>query len=106
MNKTGFLKLILAFVLPATAATGFAQVPGGEMNAAITRLFGDVPGFTAVTDVQMLDRSQKELLRTPMNFSVLGDKLRVDVDYTKMKTGAMPPEAVNNFRQAVANFKQ
>src|SRR5438105_5007866 len=66
----------------------FAQLPGGDgsgLSAALMKLFGDVTNFTARADVQVLDASQVERLRTPMNFAAADGKLRAEIDMVQMR---------------------
>ena len=78
---------VLFTVLSALSA--LAQIPGAGspsgVNASLAKLFSDFPGFTAKAELQVLDKARKEWLRTPMNFAVLGNQLRADLDLTKAK---------------------
>jgi hypothetical protein len=80
-----------------------AQMPGGGspggMSAAMIKLFGDVKAFSAKAEVQVLDKDQKELLSTPMDFSLLDDKVRVQIDMTQMKNKDMPAGAAASLKQ-------
>jgi hypothetical protein len=74
-------------------------MPAGSLNAALTRLFGPDAAFTANADVQVLDKDRQESVRMPMKFSVLGEKLRVDTDMTRMKSRELQPEVVAQFKR-------
>ena len=90
----------------AVLLTGFgvsAQIggPGGPagMTAAITKLFGDNRAFTAKTEVQLLDSSQKEIAFMPMNFALLDKNIRVEMDLSQVKNREMPPGAAESLKQ-------
>jgi hypothetical protein len=79
-----------------------AQLPGGPpagMSAALTKLFGDVKAFTAKAEVQVLDDAQKEKVSLPMDFALLDNKVRVEMDLTQMKNKDMPPGAADSLKQ-------
>ncbi|HTL58886.1 MAG TPA: DUF4412 domain-containing protein [Candidatus Limnocylindrales bacterium] len=96
------IKLACLFLM----LTGFgvsAQMagPGGPagMTAAITKLFGDNRAFTAKTEVQLLDNSQKEIALMPMNFSLLDKSIRVEMDLSQVKNREMPPGTAESLKQ-------
>jgi hypothetical protein len=80
-----------------------AQVPGagsaGGVNAALTRLFGKVNAFSAQVEVRVTDKSQKELMDTPMDFSLLNKQIRVAVDMSQMRNKDMPAGAAAALKQ-------
>jgi hypothetical protein len=79
-----------------------AQVPGtgsGGINAALTKLFGKVNAFTAQVEVQVLDKSQTEVVNTPMDFAVLDRKIRVAVDMSQMRNKQAPPGYATALKQ-------
>lgn len=80
-----------------------AQMPGGTapggMNAALLKLFGDVKAFTAKAEVRVLDSSQQEMVSLPMDFSLLDEKIRVEMDMTQAKGSALPPGTVESLKQ-------
>jgi hypothetical protein len=101
--KTTFrLGALLGAALLTTHAA-FAQFPGGAspagLNAALTRLFGDVKAFTARAEVRVLDKAQQETMSAPMNFALLDNKIRVEIDMTQMKGREMPPGAAAGLKQ-------
>lgn len=100
MNLVKFVFLQAALGLVASAA--FAQFQGGTpggVNAAFARLFGTNAAFSAKVDVQVLDDLQKETLRMPMNFAVLGDNIRVETDLSRAKSKALSPKGLAEFKQ-------
>jgi hypothetical protein len=105
MKPIQFLKLT-AFVssIMLTANVSFAQIgsPGSPagMDASLVQLFGDVKAFSAVCDMRMLDASQNEKLSGPMDFALLEEKIRVEVDMSKMKAKEMTPETIAMMKQS------
>jgi hypothetical protein len=94
MKKTGFnFWLVLSIVL-LSAQFGFAQMPGGGVNFALNKLFGSASNFTAVADVAVFDKAQKEYMRAPMNFAVLNGKVRVDIDLGQVKSKELPASTI------------
>lgn len=81
----------------------FAQMPGAGspagMSAAMVKLFGDVKAFSAKAEVQVLDGSQKEMARMPMDFALLDGSIRVEMDMTQVKNNTMPPGAAAQLKQ-------
>lgn len=82
------------------AVSGFAQMPGGgpSLGPAMTRLFGDIPAFSAKAHVQVLDNSQKEMVSMPMDFAMLDKKIRVEIDMSQTKNASMPPGAAEQLK--------
>jgi hypothetical protein len=84
-------------------ANARAQMPGADsasgINAALPKLFGKVSAFTAQVEVQVLDKSQAEIMNTPMEFSMLDKKIRVAVDMAQMRNKNMPPGTATTLRQ-------
>ena len=95
--KTLYPRDLMKSLTVAFLLTGFgaiAQMPGGAggatgMNAVLTKLFGDVQGFTSKVDIQVTDKSNQELFSMPMDFAYLDKKLRIQMDLTKMKNSQM-----------------
>jgi hypothetical protein len=92
----------LAAILLAGAAAP-AQVSGGAstagINAALTKLFGDVTAFSAKAEVQVLDDAQTEIIFTPMDFSLLDKKLRVEIDMAQARNARMPASVAASFKK-------
>jgi hypothetical protein len=88
------LPLVLVSGLLAASST-FAQMPGSGspgVGAALTKLFGDVTAFTAKAQVRVLDKDQQETVSGPMDFALLDNKMRVEIDMTRMKNKGMTDE--------------
>src|SRR6478735_5251700 len=83
-----FIVIFLAATLP-----GFAQLDGPSstgVSASLIRLFGTNNNFTAQAEMQMLGKDNKELVGTPMNFALAGNKIRVEVDMNRMRNKLRP----------------
>jgi hypothetical protein len=69
--------------------TARAQAPGmpGNIgfNAAVARLFGDIPAFSATVETVLTNRSERSRLTVPMRMLKLQDRFRIEVDFVKMK---------------------
>jgi hypothetical protein len=90
------ISAFLAFLLAGFSA--FAQMPD-NVNGALIQLFGNITAFSAATDVQVLDKTQKEWARTQMDFAVLDGKIRVDIDMARMKNTNLKPEMLSQLKQ-------
>jgi hypothetical protein len=105
MNRIRSSQTIVATVLLSLLPgfTGFAQLPAGgsamSLNSAMLKLFGSTTAFTARADVQVLDPSQAERIRTPMTFASLDGKLRVEIDMSQMHGKDLAPAAVAGLKQ-------
>jgi hypothetical protein len=99
MNKT-LLPALAA--LAACTITSFAEMggpPNTGFNAALTKLFGTTTAFSAQCDVRVLDNSQKEKTSMPMQFALLDNKVRVEIDMTKVKGQGMTAEQAEQIKQ-------
>jgi hypothetical protein len=85
----------------AVAASGQMEMPGSTVgiNAALSKLFGDVKAFSASSEVQVFDKDQKEKLSTPMDFALLDGKMRVEIDMGQMKNKDVPAAAAASLKQ-------
>jgi len=85
-------RLVIALLL-AGGSAAFAQFdgPGSTgVSASLIRLFGTNNAFTAQMEVQVLGKDNKEIIGMPMNFALLGNKIRVEVDMTRMRNRLQP----------------
>ncbi len=85
------MKLALLFSVSWLACSAaIAQMPGAGspagVSTALVKLFGDIPGFSAKAEVQVLDNSKRETANVPMDFSMLDNKIRVEIDMTRIKS--------------------
>ncbi|MFO1514023.1 MAG: hypothetical protein U1F83_14070 [Verrucomicrobiota bacterium] len=84
---------LLILLLLASVASARAQFdgPGSPgVSASLIRLFGTNFAFTAQAEVQVLGKDNKERIGTPMTFARLGNRIRVDVDMTRMRNREQP----------------
>jgi len=89
---------LTAAILLASPTFALAQSPG-NVNVAITKLFGNTTAFSAVTDLQVIDKSQKEWARAQMDFTILDDKIRVDIDMGQLKSASLPAKDLATLKQ-------
>ena len=83
-----FIALILA-----CGNEAFAQLDGPSstgVSVSLIRLFGTNNAFTAQVEVQLLGKDNKELISTPMTFTLLGKQIRLEVDMARMRNKAQP----------------
>jgi len=81
----------------ARAQMSVGSPPG--WNAAMIRLFGDFKAFSAKAELRVLDRTGKESVSMPINFSFLDRKVRMDIDMAQMKGSQAPPEQIAAMKQ-------
>lgn len=93
--------LVSCALLAATPA--LAQSPlggsGTGVNAALTKLFGDVKAFSARAEVKVFGSNQTEKVVAPLEVALLDTKFRTEVDVTQMRNKAMPPGAMEGMKQ-------
>lgn len=97
------LRALLALgLLVHTAAN--AQIPTAGsptgLNAAFVKLFGNVPGFSARLDTQVLDKSDKEWVRMPMQFAALDNKVRMDINLEQTTSRDLPASTISGLKNA------
>lgn len=97
-RPTVLLSLVLALGLSVNAWSQSAE-SAASMNAAMIKLFGNVPGFTATASMRVLDNAGKELMSTPMEFAFLDGNLRTRMDVNKMKASELNPRAIAELNQ-------
>src|SRR5947207_3029284 len=82
------LRLALAAILVTGAAgVAHAQLSAGGppgWNAAMSKLFGDIKAFSAKAEMRALDKSGQPAIQVPMNFALLDNKVRMDIDMTQV----------------------
>ena len=84
-------RLLVAFpIILAGGGAALAQVPtagsGTGVNAAFVKLLGSVSGFTAGLETRVLDRSQNQLVRMPMEFAFLDGKVRLEINLSQAQS--------------------
>src|SRR5213083_1802424 len=82
-----FRPALAAILACGAAGIAHAQLPAGGppgWNAAMTKLFGDVKAFSAKAEMRALDKSGQPAIQVPMNFALLDNKVRMDIDMTQV----------------------
>jgi len=84
-------------ILFAATAGAWAQLAGppslGLDFGLFARLSGDVTAYSAKAEVQVFDKNQKVKNTTPFDLALLGKKVRVEIDTTKMQNKELPGAA-------------
>src|SRR6266481_1386864 len=62
------------------------------LNAAMLKLFGNTTAFTSKSQVQMLEKADKETLRLPLDFALLHGQIRLGSYQAKIKSNDFTPE--------------
>src|SRR5579884_512999 len=89
-------------VFMAANSDAFAQAadkgaPG--LNAAMPKLFGKNTNFIAKVEAHVFDKNHQETTTMPMGFMMLGDRIRVDINMTQVKSREMSPEFASQMKQ-------
>ena len=89
LAKAGTFSL-MAMTLGWSSLTTLAQgagIPGGELgyNAAMAKLFADIPHFAANVETTLTNLTDKTRLTVPMRMLKRQDELRIEVDFVKLK---------------------
>jgi len=98
------IKLPLLFAASWLACSAaIAQMPGagspGGVSAALVKLFDGIPGFSAKAEVKVLDATKRETDNVPMDFSLLDNKIRVEIDMTKIKSQSVQESETAQLKQ-------
>jgi hypothetical protein len=82
-----------------------AQMPDGSspMSTAMLKLFEKNTNFSAKTEVRLLDASQKETMSANLPMTMLGGKMRTEIDMAQMKSPMMTPQVVAQMKQMGAD---
>lgn len=100
MRKLLLPALVVLFV---SSLAGFAQLGGppslGLDFGLLSKLFGDATAFSAKVELQVFDKDQKEKMSAPLDFAMLDNKVRVEMDTTRMKNKDMPDGAAVMLKQ-------
>ena len=86
----------LAALMLGTVAA-WSQMPGGDksttgMTSAMIKFFGANTNFIAKADLRVLDKNQQETTSMPIGLQLLGNRMRMDVDMTEVKSKDISPE--------------
>ncbi len=89
---TRFLRItLIGLLLASSPARAQFDGPGSTgVSASLIRLFGTNNYFTARAEVQVLGADRKERIGTPMNFTLAGNQIRVEVDMNRMRNREQP----------------
>ena len=82
-----FWPALAAILASGAAGIANAQMPAGGppgWNAAMTKLFGDIKAFSAKAEMRALDKAGQPAIQVPMNFALLDNKVRMDIDMTQV----------------------
>jgi hypothetical protein len=96
--------LVALLIVLLTGEPGVAQVsatgsPTG-INAAFLKLFGPVTSFTAKVETQVFDPSQKEIVRMPMDFAVLDNQVRLEINLAQARSKEFTASTLAGLKQA------
>ncbi len=69
------------------------------MNALLTKLFGDVKAFSSKANVRVLDSNQKEIVGMTLDFALLDQQVRVEVNMATMTNRDMPRGAADQLKK-------
>lgn len=69
------------------------------LNSAMPKLFGDNTNFIARVDTHVYDKNNKETTSMPMGFEMLGERIRVDINMTQVKSSVMSPDFATTLKQ-------
>src|ERR1051325_6770965 len=97
-----FQSAITTFCASAAMGVVHAQMPGNGFpgwNGAMTKLFGDVKAFSAKAEMRALDKAGKPSIQVPMDFALLDNQVRMDIDMTLLKGPQAPPDQVALLKQ-------
>jgi len=84
----GGVLLLLTLALPVRGQFDGQGSPG--VSASLIRLFGTNFAFTAQVEYQLLTRSNQEVVRLPMKLARSGNRMRVEIDLSRMQNHAQP----------------
>lgn len=79
-------------------------MPGSGANplsSAMLKMFGNQTNFSATTEMKVSDAAQG--LEGTSKIAVLDGKIRTDIDMSKMKSAAFPPEVLGQMKQMGAD---
>ena len=76
-----------ALAMPFGVLAQGAGLPGSEMgyNAAMAKLFADIPYFSAEVETTLTNLTDKSRMTIPMRMHKRQDQIRIEVDFAKLK---------------------
>jgi hypothetical protein len=98
-------QLATVFAMVLLAAHGvFAQVPlagsGTGINVAFVKLFGPVSAFTAKVETRVIDPYQQVVVRMPMDFAALDNKVRLEINLAQIQSRDFSATDLDKLKQA------
>lgn len=84
----GWLAILVGFVGTNPAVMAQAPgMPGGDtgFNSLVTKLFRQIPTFSAAVDTTMTNKADRSRVMTPMKMAKLESVLRIEVDLLKVR---------------------
>ncbi len=95
---------VLLIALALAGGLAYGQMPGAASTAAMNdaamiRLFGNNTGFSSRSEFRILDKSKKETTAAVMNYALLDNKTRKEIDLNQVKSADMPPALVPTMKQ-------
>jgi hypothetical protein len=93
--------LCLATLVAAGVAALAQPGPGSPtagLDASLNKLFGNNPAFSAKGEIKTTGDDGVDMTMT-MNFTVLDNKVRSDVNMADIKSASIPPDAVASMKQ-------
>jgi len=105
MNRIfAFLPLLVVASLGLGSGEGRAQaVPdftSSGADAALTRLFGEHTAFSADAVLRVYDTDEREVLTAAMGYAVRDDRVRMEVDMSRLKARQLPDGLAAGLKQA------
>jgi hypothetical protein len=97
--RNGLRLLLLAGFLKSLTLWAQQMPDISGVNAAVIRLFGENPAFTAQADVRVLNSNRVEWFRMPSVFASADTKLRLDVDMKLIRSALIQPDMLNRIKQ-------
>jgi hypothetical protein len=100
MKNLPVLWIVCALLgVPAARAQSPLTGSAGGVNAALTKLFGDVKAFSARAEVTVYGSNQTEKIVAPLEVALLDNKFRTEVDVTRMRNKDVPAGAMDGMKQ-------
>ena len=96
-----FALAVACFFSPGEAlhAQGGPGGPNSGMNPAMLKMFGDVKAFSAKAEMRVSQADKKEMMSGTIDFAMLENKTRMEMDLTQMKSAQIRPDFVAQLKQ-------
>src|ERR1051326_4321246 len=94
MKKYFASALAAVFVCAVSAHAQLSSAPALGLDfGLLSKLSGDVTAFSAKAEMKVFDKNQKEKITTPFDLALLDNKVRVELDATRMSNVSVPGAA-------------